>query len=450
MKNLSKKFNLSPMGIIALCVLSIILVGTFLLCLPVSSYAGEWTNFITALFTATSATCVTGLTVVNVAQYYSPFGQAVTLLLIQVGGLGFITILSLFTLYLKKSVSLSERKLAMQSAGGLNFGEIKSQLKYIFIGTFAFELLGAILLSVAFIPRMGWGLGVWNAVFTSVSAFCNAGFTLTEAFGDSNLCFYAQDWLVGLTVCGLILIGGIGFFVWHDVKKHKWRLRRYSLHAKTALITTAILTLLGWLLFALFEWNNPQTIGNFSVGGKLISSLFMSVTPRTAGFATVNYANLTQGSSILTIVYMFIGGSPGSTAGGIKTTTLAVLIIAAIATARRKEETVAFGKRYDGEVVFQASAIIVLYVTATLIGVICLCFAEPQASLTAIVTEVVSALCTVGLSANLTPELTVFSQIVICLLMFFGRVGGYTFILIFSSQRKAVKIIHPKEDVMVG
>ncbi len=450
MRKNAKKVKLSTTAVIALGVLIVILVGTLLLCLPVSNRNGEWTDLVVELFTATSATCVTGLTAVEIYAHYSAFGQTVMLLLIQIGGLGFVTVISLFTLYLKKSVSLTERKIAMQSSGGMYLNGVKRQLKYIFVGTFAFEFIGAVLLSIAFVPDMGWGLGIWNGVFTSVSAFCNAGFTLTDAFSQVNLCGYAQNWLVGLTVCILIMVGGIGFFVWNDVKQHKFNIKRYTLHSKTVLTVTVIITLLGWLLFALFEWNNPDTIGDFSVGGKLIASLFMSVTPRTAGFASVDYAGLTSGSSALTILYMFIGGSPGSTAGGIKTTTLAVLVIAAIATSRRREETVAFGKRFDGEAIFQASAVLFLYMVTTVAGILCLCAAESDASLLAIVTEVVSALCTVGLSVNLTPLLSDFSLVVLCLLMFFGRVGGYTFVLIFSADRKAVKISHPKESVMIG
>ncbi len=445
-----KKYKPSTAGTIAIGVLAVILVGTFLLSLPISSRERVWTDFLTSLFTATSATCVTGLTVVDTYSYFSMFGQSVILVLIQIGGLGFITFVSLFTLYIKKATSLTERKMAMQSAGGLRFDEIKKQLKYIFIGTFTFELIGSILLSAAFIPDMGWALGVRNGIFTAVSAFCNAGFTITDCVGQISLTSYASNWLVSLTVCVLVLVGGIGFFVWNDVKKYKFRFKRYSLHSKTVLFTTVLLTVAGWILFAVFEWNNAATIGDLSTGGKIIASLFLSVTPRTAGFANINYANLTNASSVLTVVYMFIGGSPGSTAGGLKTTTISVLIIAALATSRRKEETVAFHRRFDGEAVFQASAVLFLYIAASVVGILCLCAAETDAPLLSIVFEVISALGTVGLSVNFTATLSPFSLVVLTCLMFFGRVGGYSFVLIFSAERGAVKISHPKENILIG
>ncbi len=450
MAKVFKRPKPSTTGVIAFGVVMIILIGTFLLSLPISSQSREWTGFLTALFTATSATCVTGLTVVETFSYFSAFGQGVILVLIQIGGLGLITFVSLITLYLKKVTSLTQRKIAMQTAGGLRFDEIKKQLKYIFIGTFSFEFIGSILLSIAFIPDMGWSLGIRNGIFTSVSAFCNAGFTITDCVGQTSLMSYAGNWLVSLTVCVLILVGGIGFFVWNDVKKYKFRFRRYSLHSKTVLTVTVLLTVAGWILFGVFEWNNSDTIGDLSVGGKIIASLFLSVTPRTAGFSNIDYANLTGASSVLTIVYMFIGGSPGSTAGGLKTSTVAVLIIAAVATSRRREETVAFHRRFDGEAVFQASAVLFLYISASIVGILCLCAANPDAPLISIVTEVVSAIGTVGLSVNLTPTLSSFSLVVLCFLMFVGRVGGYSFVLIFSADRKAVKISHPKENILIG
>lgn len=448
LKKKLSKLKISPAGTVALSFLAIISIGTFLLSLPISSRGQGWTPFIDALFTATSATCVTGLAALDTFGFWAGFGQAVILLLIQIGGLGFITIVSVFAMNIKKDLTLTERKIFMQSAGGMRLSEIKKQVRLIIIGTFSIELVGAVLLSIAFIPEYGWGLGIWFALFTSVSAFCNAGFSLTE----NSLCAFVENPLVCLTVILLILIGGIGFFVWTDIVKKRHHITKYSFHTKIVLSATLLLTVLGWILFMLFEWNNPGTLGELSVGGKILASLFMSVTPRTAGFNTVDMTSLTVSSTTLTLVYMFIGGSPGSTAGGVKTTTFAVLVIAAIATSRRQEETHAFKRKFEGEAIYQASAIIMLHMTAILLSVLVIGAVEPGADMTfqSIMFEVISAISTVGLSLQITPELGVISKLILIALMFFGRVGGYTLVLVFSENRKPVKISHIAEQIIIG
>ena len=282
-----KRFKFRPIGIVVASFVIVIFAGAGLLCIPAAVRSGK-PDFLTALFTATSATCVTGHTMVDPYTYFTGFGQAVILLLIQIGGLGFITIISLFMLYIKKDVTLSDRKLAMQSAGGLKMAGVKGLLKYIFIGTFALEFLGAVLLSVSFVRDYGWGMGIWQAVFTSVSSFCNAGFSLTGAGGDLSLAGYSSDPLFLLTVMALITIGGLGFYVWYDVITNRFRPARYSLHTKVVLISTGGILLIAWALFMAFEWNNAGTIGNMNAGDKLLNSLFFAVTPRTAGHYTVD------------------------------------------------------------------------------------------------------------------------------------------------------------------
>lgn len=447
------KFRLPASAIVALSFLIAVLVGTGLLCLPVATSSGS-VDFLTAFFTATSATCVTGLTVTPTFSHWSYFGQAVILLLIQFGGLGFITIISIFFLYVKKHASLYQRKLVMQSAGSVNLEGIRSLVKYILIGTFSFEFAGALLLCISFIPDMGWGMGIWQAVFTSVSAFCNAGFTLTDAFGQDSLCAYVSDPLVMIVVCVLIVVGGIGFFVWGDVVKHKYRIKKYCFHSKIVLSTTAALIVAGWALFAVFEWNNAETIGGLDAGSKILASLFMSVTPRTAGFNSVNVAGLTNSGSVLTTVFMFIGGSPGSTAGGLKTTTIAVLVFSAIATSKRYTETHIFKKKFEDDAYPQAGVILMLYLAAAVISVLAIGAIESGAgnalSTQAIVFEVVSASGTVGLSYGITAGLHVVSKLILILLMFIGRVGGFTFILIFSNDKKPVKISRIAERIVIG
>jgi trk system potassium uptake protein TrkH len=445
------KLKLPPSAIVALSFLVAILFGTALLCIPAATNDGS-VSFIAAFFTATSATCVTGLAVVETFNHWSYFGQAVILLLVQAGGLGFITIVSIFLLYVNKHTSLSQRKLVMQSAGSVDLEGLKGLVKYILIGTFSFEFLGAFLLCFSFVPDMGWGMGIWQAVFTSISAFCNAGFTLTDKFGQSSLTAYVSDPLVNIVVCLLIIIGGIGFFVWGDVVKNKHHIKSYSFHSKVVLSTTLGLLLAGWVLFALFEWNNPATIGNKDAGTKILAALFMSVSPRTAGFNTVDMASLTNSGSLLTLVLMFIGGSPGSTAGGIKTTTLAVFVLSAIATSKRYSETHIFNRKIEDEAYHQAGVVIALYASIIIISALAIGGIEESAgySFDAIMFEVVSAAGTVGLSQGITSQLHIVSKLILILLMYMGRVGGYTLILVFSNERKPVKISRVAGRLIIG
>ncbi len=452
------KFKIPAAALVALSFFVLIFVGTGLLCLPCATRDGS-VDFLNALFTATSASCVTGLisTSVGTYTYWSLFGQIVILLLIQIGGLGFITILSLFLLYVKKHASLSQRKLVMQSAGSVDLASIKGLVKIILIGTLIFEFAGAFLLCISFVPVYGWGMGIWQAVFTSVSAFCNAGFTITDAptlsgtTGANSLCSFVGNPLVMLVVSLLIIVGGIGFFVWGDIVHHGIHLKKYSFHSKVVLTVTGILIAFGWILFAVFEWNNPATIGNENAGVKILASLFMSVTPRTAGFNAVDYAGITPAGNALTTMLMFIGGSPGSTAGGIKTTTAAVFVLAMIATARRRDEIHLFKRRFENDSVAQAGAVVCLYLLVIVLSVLLIGGAEgTKFGLDSEIFEVVSAVGTVGLSRGITPGLHAFSKVVLVILMYFGRVGGFTLVLIFSSENKPVAMSRVAERIIIG
>ncbi len=438
-------------AVVAISFFAVICLGTALLCLPFATRDYS-VNFLNSLFTATSASCVTGLIVVDTFSHWSYFGQAVILLLIQIGGLGFITIISLFMLYVKKHASLSQRKLVMQSAGSVDLASIKGLVKYILLGTLIFEFCGAFLLSISFVRAYGWGLGIWQAIFTSVSAFCNAGFTVTGmADGKSSLMAFVGDPLVNIVVILLIVIGGIGFFVWGDVVHNGVHVKKFSFHSKVVLTTTGVLIIIPWALFMAFEWNNPATIGGESAGVKILASLFMAVTPRTAGFNSVDYAGISAAGGALTDVLMFIGGSPGSTAGGIKTTTIAVFVLTALATSRRRDETHIFKRRFESDAGPQAGVIVCLYLVMIVLCVLCVAGAEGnKCTLDAVVFEVISAIGTVGLSHGITPTLGVFSKLVLIFLMFFGRVGGYTLILIFSSEKKPVALSRVAERIIIG
>ena len=466
-----RRLKFRPIGIVVASFVLVIFVGAGLLCLPFAVKSGE-PDFLIALFSATSATCVTGHTVVDIYSYFTSFGQAVMLILIQIGGLGFITIISLFMLYMEKDVTLSDRKLALQSAGGLKMMGLKELLKYIFIGTFSLEFLGAVLLAISFVHDYGWGDGIWQAVFTSVSSFCNAGFSLTGQGGDLSLAGYNSDPLFLITVMALITIGGLGFYVWYDVIKNRFRPSRYSLHTKVVLISTGSILLIAWALFMAFEWNNPSTIGEMNAVDKVINSLFFAVTPRTAGHYTVDMNYFSDGSYLLTNLLMFVGGSPGSTAGGVKTTTFVVLVLTMITACRRERQVRVFKRGIEQDDAINAVTVTMLYVFAIAISVFIICgvdggtpYESDYGSWATVINgvevpnvvnfknvlfEVISAISATGLTMGITAELSALSQVILILLMFFGRVGGYTLVLVFSETRRPPAITRMPEHIMIG
>lgn len=460
-----KKFVFRPVAIIVSGFVFVILAGTALLCLPVAVRGGQ-PDFLTALFTATSATCVTGHSVVDIYSCFTGFGQAVILVLIQVGGLGFITIISLFMLYMKRGVTLSERKLAVQSAGGLKLAGVKGLFRCIFIGTFALEFAGAFAMCFEFVPQLGWGDGIWSAVFTSVSSFCNAGFSLTGINGGHSLDGYSSSPLILITVMALITIGGLGFFVWYDLLVCRFRFSRCSLHTKVVLISTGIIIVVAWAAFMGFEWNNASTIGGMSVGDKILNSLFFAVTPRTAGHYTVDMNYFSDGAYLLTLILMFVGGSPGSTAGGVKTTTFVVLVLTMVAACRRERQVRVFKRGIGGDDVMSAVTVTMLYVAAVAVSVFVICAADGGKGYISdygeawtgvngigfknVLFEVISAVSATGLTMGITAELSVLSKVILILLMFFGRVGGYTLVLVFSEGRRPPAATRLPEHIMIG
>ena len=444
---MKKVFRLTTTQIIMLSFLGMILLGSLLLALPVSSADGVAVPYLDALFTATTATCVTGLVTLPTFSTWSIFGQVVILVLIQVGGLGVITVISAFMLLLHKRVGIGER-LLLQDAFNLNtLSGIVRFVKRVLFGTFLVELLGAVFYMTVFVPQFGLR-GVWISAFTAVSAFCNAGI---DIIGPSSLCDYATNPMVNLVTCALIILSGIGYIVWWDVLRvGRKGFRGLTLHSKIAISTTLVLIFGGGLLIFLLEYGNPLTIGELSLFDKLQVSFFQSITTRTAGFATVPQENLTNGSSVLCLLLMFIGGSPVGTAGGIKTVTVAVLAVSALATIRNQNDVTLFNRTISRQAVNKAVAVAAMSF-AILFGSTMLLCAVTDASALDIVYETVSATATVGLTRNLTPYLSSAGKAVIIATMYLGRVGPISLALALNSSKKQRNLIkNPTEDISVG
>ena len=444
---MKKVFRLTTTQIIMLSFLGMILLGSLLLALPVSSADGVAVPYLDALFTATTATCVTGLVTLPTFSTWSIFGQVVILVLIQVGGLGVITVISAFMLLLHKRVGIGER-LLLQDAFNLNtLSGIVRFVKRVLFGTFLVELLGAVFYMTVFVPQFGLR-GVWISAFTAVSAFCNAGI---DIIGPNSLCDYATNPVVNLVTSALIILSGIGYIVWWDVLRvGRKGFRGLTLHSKIAISTTLVLIFGGGLLIFLLEYGNPLTIGELSLFDKLQVSFFQSITTRTAGFATVPQENLTNASSLLCLLLMFIGGSPVGTAGGIKTVTVAVLAVSALATIRNQNDVTLFNRTISRQAVNKAVAVAAMSF-AILFGSTMLLCAVTDASALDIVYETVSATATVGLTRNLTPYLSSAGKAVIIATMYLGRVGPISLALALNSSKKQRNLIkNPTEDISVG
>lgn len=439
--------NLSQMQMIAIGFFLIIMAGTLLLMTPAASRAGEMTDFLTALFTATSSTCVTGLVVTDTFMHWSRFGHIIILTLIQIGGLGFITLGFGFSLFLRRKISLRQRGLLRESVNVLNWDGIVKLAKRIIQGTVLFEGIGAVILTLCFLPKMKFTEALFYGVFHSISAFCNAGFDLMGQFGFSSFVGYNTNWVVCLTLIALILIGGIGFFVWNDLYLHKWHLRKYALHTKIVLCTTAILTLGGAVLFFLLEKNH--LFADMSNSSAVLNALFCSVTPRTAGFNSIDTGALTETSKLLTIILMFIGGCPGSTAGGIKVTTLVVLLLYLKSTLSRADSVNIFGRSIQKEAVLKAASVFTMNLFLSMVATFLICSLQ-NLDLTAIIFEVVSAISTVGMSTGITSGLTIPGKIIIILLMYIGRVGSLSFAMSFTDKKKLAHVRQPAEPISIG
>ena len=439
-----RKRRLSSFQIIILGFAGVILLGALLLMLPISATGRNVTPFNEALFTATSAVCVTGLVVRDTGSYWSIFGQTVILALIQVGGLGVVTVAASFALLSGRKISLMQRSTMQDAISAPNVGGIVRLTRFILRGTFVIELLGVAAMLPVFCRDYGWR-GVWMAVFHSVSAFCNAGFDIlgTETNLYPSLTGYAGSPIINITIMLLIVTGGIGFLTWDDVCVNKWHFRRYRMQSKVILVTTGLLILLPAIFFFFVDFSAlPRE-------KRLLVSFFQSVTPRTAGFNTVNLSAMSGASQGLMILLMLVGGSPGSTAGGMKTTTLAVLLANAAATFRQRESAQFFGRRIDCGAVKTAATILTMYVTLFFCGAIFISVYE-NLPLSSCLYETASAVGTVGLTLGITPRLHIPSQAVLILLMYLGRVGGLTLIYAALSSKKVGNAKLPQEKITIG
>jgi trk system potassium uptake protein TrkH len=427
---------------------AIILLGALLLTLPFASKDAKSIPFINALFTATSATCVTGLVVYDTFEQFTLFGQAVILLLIQIGGLGFVAMVMMFALFLGRRIGLRERMLAAESLSSTQIGGVVKLVKRVLTSAFIFESAGTLLLAIRFIPEFGIGRGIWFSVFHSVSAFCNAGFDLMGTKAPySSLVSYVGDPLVILTIGGLIVCGGIGFVVWGDVADHGWHIRRYKLHSKVVLTATAALLLAGTALFLILE--NRTVLSGMPVGEKILAALFQSITPRTAGYNSIDIAALSEAGKALTILLMLIGASPGSTGGGMKTSTFSIILFSLLASIRNREDTNAFHYRLDGELIQHAHRSAALYMVMFLAGTFIIC-ANGHFSLTDSLFETASAIGTVGLTTGITRSLDGIGKMVLILLMYAGRVGSLTVFLAVAKRNGATKLRNATGNIIVG
>ena len=430
--------------IIALGFLALILLGTLLLMLPYSSRPEGGASFADCLFTATSAVCVTGLVVRDTATYWTPFGQAVILLLIQIGGMGVVTAAVSLSFISGRKIGLMQRSTMQEAIAAPQVGGIVRLTKFIITWSFLIEMTGALLLAPAFAAEFGWGRGVWYALFHAISAFCNAGFDLMGVQGAfSSLTGFAQHAYVNIVIILLITVGGIGFLVWNDVKEHGLRVKLYRLQSKIVLVTSGLLVLIPALLFFFFE------MGDLSAGERILPALFQSVTLRTAGFNTVDLNRFSGSGQVMMILWMLVGGSPGSTAGGMKTTTVAVLLLTAWTVFRRKDEVECMGRRIGTDTVRSAVAVLMMYFLMFFLGAVVIGRVEGLPLLTCLF-ETASAMGTVGLTLGITSRLSLLSRGILAAMMFMGRVGGLTLIYAAQSVRRSAQSTLPLEKITVG
>ena len=447
---MKREAPMNAQSIIALGFLAIILILAALLMLPVSSASGTMTDPLTALFTATSAVCVTGLVVVDTATHWSLFGKLVLITGIQIGGLGVMTVMALVSMLLGQRIGLRQRTLLQESVASLHIGGIVRLVRRAMIGTALVEGLGAVLLAFRFVPSLGWPRGLGYSLFHSISAFCNAGFDLMGTISGpyTSLESFVSDPLVNLTVIALILVGGIGFFVWDDLIECRFRWKRMQLHTRLVLLLSALLVLVPAALFYAFERTNAMA--GLDTGGRVLASLFSAVTPRTAGFDTIATAELSDASALLTLLLMLTGGNPGSTAGGAKTTTMLLVLLLATSMLRREEDVHIMGRRIDMSLMRRACAIVVIYVSLAMVSTLALCALQPELALRDVLLEVFSAVDTVGMTTGITRQLGTASRLILIALMYAGRLGSLTFAILIAHRRTPAPVQYPAGQLLIG
>lgn len=450
----SKTKSVNPAATIVLSFAAIIAVGTIMLMMPFSSADGSFTDPLTAVFTATTATCVTGLVLVDTGTYWSVFGQIVILLMIQIGGLGFVTLVSFFNFLIRKKMELRSIQVASESVNTSGFSDVKLLVRYVIGISVICELVGAAMLATVFVPEYGL-YGAYISVFVAVSAFCNAGIDILGAVETPycSLTEFSDNPVVMTVVPLLIIAGGLGFLVWMDIIGFRKK-KKLTLQSKIVLIFTAILIVLGTLLTLVTEWGNPLTIGSMGFGGKLVNSFFHSVSLRTAGFNTVDVSSMHSITKLISVFLMFIGAAPGSTGGGIKITTFAIIIMTVVSVIKNKEDTVILNRKIDKESVYKSLAIIILAALATSVSGIILFYSNPGAGISGIdaVFEAVSAISTSGISVGVSAASGSLSRMILCLTMFIGRVGPVSFAISLSVKRdrRSKNEVYPEGKMMVG
>ncbi len=452
-KLLIKANTMEPAQVMVIGFGVVILFGGLILNLPIAAKSGKSVGLLNALFTSTSAVCVTGLIVVDTSTYWNEFGQLVIISLIQIGGLGFMTMATMFSLLTGKKINLRERLLIQESLNQRDLSGLVKLTRYIIMMTFAIEGTGALLLSMVFIPKLGLIKGIWYSVFHSISAFCNAGFDLMSPISGeySSLTYFVNNSLINLVICGLIILGGIGFPVLLDVINNK-KYSKLNVHSKIVINTTAILIAIGFLFIFIVEFNNKGSLGGLNMKEKLLSSLFQSVTLRTAGYSTIDLTLLKESTLFLMIILMLIGASPASTGGGLKTTTVATLFLTVKSFILGKEDIEVYQRRISSTTVRKSLGIFFIGVFVALFGTLTLTIVSPGFSLLESAFEVVSAFATVGLSLGGSPTLTSFGKIIIMILMFSGRVGSLTIFIALLSRSKKIKskVRYAEGKIIVG
>lgn len=442
----------NPVATIVLSFIIVITIGSFLLTLPISSANRTFTNPITAIFTATSATCVTGLVVVDTGTYWSTFGQIIILLMIQIGGLGFVTLISFFNFLIRKKMELRSIQIASESVNTSGFSDVKILVRYVIIISFICEFIGSLLLMTIFVPQYGT-YGIYISIFISISAFCNAGFDILGIVETPycSLTPFSSNSIVLTIVSMLIIAGGLGFFVWMDIISYHNK-KKLTLQSKIVLLFTLILIISGTLITLITEWNNSSTIGNMSFSQKIINSLFHSISLRTAGFNSIDLASMNSITKLISLFIMFIGCAPGSTGGGIKITTFSIILMTVISVIKNEDDTVIMGRRIDKESVYKSLSIIILAAFITSLAAIILFYSNTGISGIDAAFEAVSAIATTGLSVGVAGSSGIISRIILCIAMFIGRVGPVSFAMSISAKRDShnKNEIYPEGKMMVG
>ena len=439
-----KHYRLSGAQTILLGFVLLILAGAILLMLPFSSRSGEWTRFSDALFTATSASCVTGLVLYDTWTHWTVFGQIVILSLIQIGGMGVVTMTTVLSKLVGKKLGLQARATMQEAVSAPNLGEIMKYTRFIFLGCLIFEVLGAVAMSPVFISEYGVLKGIWVSVFTSISAFCNAGFDLNGTHGEfSSMMPYMDNPVIVLTLVFLILTGGLGFLTWMDIRKHGLKFYKYSTQSKLIIVMEIILVFIPMIYLWFGEY------GDMPYGQRFFASLFQAVTPRTAGFNTTDYNDFSGTGVVMTVILMLIGGAPGSTAGGMKITTVTILFLTMLAFFKHEKSPAVFKRRITTEAIYGAIAVFMLDILLCVFGAMSIAKIEHAAFLKAVF-ESASAVGTVGLSMGLTPNLSIFSKIILIILMYTGRVGGLTLVFAAITRKSLGNRQYPADNIAVG